>query len=74
MISMDTPKKKRRGRPSGKHTTVRKPIQIPVEWLKVGHELAKRNEKPLVWYVIKRWAEEAKSLGIDIPSLPWERD
>ena len=59
---------------SGKHSTPRKPIQVPVNWLRVGHALAKLDEKPLLWYVLKRWAEEAKEKGIECPPLPWEGD
>ncbi len=44
---------------------------VPVDWLALGHKLAAEAEKPLLWYVLKQWAEEAKTRGMEHPKLPW---
>lgn len=57
---------------SGKHSTPRKPVQIPADWLRVIKELAAKRPAPALWLIIE-WAErEAKSAGLkDLPVVPW---
>lgn len=61
--------KKRTG---GEHTTLRKPIQMPIDWYKLLHKLAAANKQPMLWYLQHLIAQVADEQGTERPKLPWE--
>jgi hypothetical protein len=73
MLVMSKPKKTA-GKPTGgKHKTERKPMQVPVDWLRVIRRRASKGEKPALWYVISLVRAECIAAGeTDLPPLPWE--
>lgn len=60
--------------PGGKHTTPRKPVQIPETWIKLARQLAAKNEQPMLWYLLKLIGEAADKEGLDHPAYPWEEE
>lgn len=59
---------------SGKHSTPRKPVQIPVDWIKLARRRAVADRPvPLVWYLIELIKRDAEAAGEEgIPAVPWE--
>ncbi len=59
---------------SGKHSTPRQPVQIPVDWLKVARDLAEDRPMPVVWLLVELVKREAEAKGkTDLPPLPWKQ-
>ena len=57
----------------GKHTTARKTMQVPVDWLNVIRRRASGKEQPALWYVISLVRADCLADGEgDLPPLPWE--
>jgi hypothetical protein len=66
---------KKKPRPSGgKHSTPRKPVQFPADWLAVTKKVAAKQKMPVVWLLIELVKERAEKLSIegDMPPVPWE--
>jgi hypothetical protein len=62
----------KRKKQSGEHSTPRKPVQIPANWLKVAKTLAATRPAPVVWYLIELVKRDAEAAGIkDLPPVPW---
>ncbi len=62
----------KRKKVSGKHSTTRKPVQFPEDWLKVAKRMASRRPAPVVWYLIELIRLDAEAAGeVDLPPLPW---
>lgn len=62
------PKKKT----SGRHSTPRKPVQIPEDWLKVIRSMAAERPMPAVWLIIEWAKREAEAAGRKgLPPVPW---
>lgn len=58
---------------SGKHSTPRKTVQIPVDWLRVAQEIAAEGPTPVMWYLIDLIRKDAEAKGRKaIPPLPWQ--
>jgi hypothetical protein len=57
---------------SGKHSTPRKPVQVPEDWLKVIRGLAADRPMPAVWLIIE-WAKQAAEAAgrKNLPPVPW---
>lgn len=56
----------------GKHTTPRKPVQFPAEWLAVARRMAATRPTPVVWYMIELIRKDAEAAGVtDLPPTPW---
>lgn len=61
-------------KPSGKHTTKRKPILIPAEWDALAQQLAAEAKMPKMWFVVELIRREAELKGKgDLPPPPWEK-
>jgi len=43
-----------------RHKTPRKPVQFPVDWIKVAHEEAKKRPTPAMWLLVELLHEYAK--------------
>jgi len=57
---------------SGKHSTPRKPVQFPEDWLKVARTLAADRPTPVVWLLVELVKREAEAKGVkNLPPLPW---
>lgn len=57
---------------SGQHSTPRKPVQIPADWLRVIKALAAKRPAPAVWLIIEWAKREAEAAGMkDLPVVPW---
>ncbi len=56
-----------------RHKTPRKPVQFPVDWIKVAHEEAKKRPTPAMWLLVELLHEYAKKNGrTDFPPFPWD--
>jgi hypothetical protein len=63
---------KKKPKPSGKHSTPRKPVQVPADWLRVIKSLAAKRPAPAVWLIIEWAKREAEAAGMrDLPPVPW---
>lgn len=68
MLSCMSKKKK----VSGKHSTPRKTVQLPQEWLSVAQGLAADRPMPVMWLLIDLLKREAEAKGkTDLPPTPW---
>lgn len=58
----------------GKHSTPRKPVQFPEEWLAVAKKVAAKQKMPVVWLMIELLKERAEKLAIEgeMPPVPWD--
>lgn len=62
-------KKKRQ---SGKHTTPRRTVQLPLDWLAVAQEIAGDRQMPVMWYLIDLLKRDAEATGRpNLPAPPW---
>lgn len=58
---------------SGKHSTPRKPVQLPADWLRVAQELAAERPTPVMWFLVEMIREKAEAAGRkDLPPVPWQ--
>lgn len=66
---LDMAKKKK----SGKHTSPRKPVQFPADWLEVARRRAVAERPvPLMWYLIELVKKDAEAAGEkNLPPVPW---
>jgi len=60
---MAGPKKERRARD---------PIQLLAPFMDVARELARRQQQPVAWLIMKLLADAADAEGLERPALPWE--
>lgn len=63
----------KKGGKRGKHTTPRKPIQIPEDWLNLARALAAKNKQPTLWYLLGLLAAAAEAAEMPHPKPPWEK-
>lgn len=57
---------------SGKHSTPRKTIQIPADWVRVAQELAAERPMPVMWLIVELLKKEAEDRKrSDLPPVPW---
>lgn len=62
----------KRKKTSGQHSTPRKPVQIPADWLRVIKSLAAKRPAPAVWLIIEWTKREAEAAGMEnLPPVPW---
>lgn len=60
-------------RPSGKHATPRKTIQLPQDWLRVAQQMASARPMPVMWLLVELIRREAEAKGVkDLPPPPWQ--
>jgi len=58
---------------SGKHSTPRKPVQLPADWLRLAQEMAAERPTPVMWFLVELIRKEAESQKrADIPPVPWQ--
>jgi hypothetical protein len=71
---MSVMSKKKTKPTGGKHSTPRKPVQFPVDWLTVAKKVAAKQKMPVVWLMIELVKERAEKLSIEgeLPAVPWE--
>jgi hypothetical protein len=59
----------------GKHSTPRKPVQFPTDWLAIARKLAAAKKMPVLWVLIELVESEARTFGLeDLPPPPWGED
>ncbi len=57
----------------GKHTTPRRPIQMPADWHAIVKKIAVQQRRPAMWVLIEMVKAKAEEMGIpDLPPGPWE--
>jgi hypothetical protein len=57
---------------SGKHSSPRKAVQIPADWLRIAQELAAARPMPAMWLVVELIKREAEAQGMkNLPPVPW---
>lgn len=57
---------------SGEHSTPRKPVQMPADWLELAKRRAGTRPMPLVWYLIELIKKDAEAAGEkSLPVVPW---
>jgi hypothetical protein len=62
----------KRKKVSGKHSTPRKPVQFPEDWLQVLKELAAERPMPAVWLLVELLKAHAETKGRkNLPPVPW---
>jgi hypothetical protein len=49
-------------------------FQYTKEWADLARQLAKKDQKPTIWFLIKLLAEAADKEDLDRPRLPWEEE
>ena len=57
---------------SGKHAKKRLAVNFTEDWHAVLRKLAARKKQPVLWYLLDLAREDAKSVGVETPPLPWE--
>jgi hypothetical protein len=63
----------KRKKVSGKHTSPRKTVQLPEDWLRVAQEIAAERPSPVAWYLIELIRKDAEAKGrASLPPLPWQ--
>ena len=56
----------------GKHTSPRKPVQLPADWLAVAQEIASERMTTAGWFIVDLIRREAEAAGRKkLPPLPW---
>lgn len=61
--------KKRTG---GQHKTPRKPMQIPVTWLRLARKMAAKRKQPTLWFVLHLIQQAAEQEDEEVPPGPWD--